>query len=162
MLNIDEFNLPDISPQQQDFVMAIPLCKDNFSAAYRYAYNCENMSAKTINEEASRLAKNPKVAPWIEFYRNRAKEIIKKEFDYSVVDAMKEYTELQEMSLKNYKTYNVARGCIDGKCRIAGLDKTNTASANVVVKMENVQVDGKNLQFNIGKEVNDDTTAENP
>lgn len=39
------------------------------STAYRSAYNCANTSDKTVNEEACKLLKNPKVAPRVEQLR---------------------------------------------------------------------------------------------
>lgn len=37
------------------------------SEAYRSAYDAENSSPATVWKEASRLAKNPRVAPWLEW-----------------------------------------------------------------------------------------------
>jgi phage terminase small subunit len=50
-----------LTPKQEGFALAY--CRlSNASDAYREAYHAGNMSAKTINEAASRLLKNSKVS----------------------------------------------------------------------------------------------------
>lgn len=115
--------LPTLTPKQQKFVMIYLTNGNNATDAYRQAYNCENMSSEAIYVEASKLLKNPKVALWIEYSQENIKKNFEDELLYTAKDAMREYTELQELSMESLKTYNVAKGCIDGKCKVAGLHK---------------------------------------
>ena len=66
-------DLPTLSEKQMVFVMRYVLNNFNASEAYRFAYNCENMSNESVNVEASRLLKNPKIALWIDYYKKKAK-----------------------------------------------------------------------------------------
>lgn len=157
MNEFQNIDLPEITPQQSDFVRAFVLNGEKPKRAYMFAYNTENMSDAAISVEASKLLNHPKIALWIDYYKKRAGAVINKEFDYTAIDAMKEYTELQKLSMNSSKTYHVAKGCIDGKCKISGLDKSDSLTANVVVNMGNVEVDGKSFEFKVGNEPDDNT-----
>lgn len=61
---LDAADLPELTPQQQDFVREL-LSGKTASDAYRAAYNAENMSNKAIWVEASRLRNDPNVALWL-------------------------------------------------------------------------------------------------
>jgi phage terminase small subunit len=50
-----------LTPKQEAFCRAM-ITEPDQSAAYRAAYNCQKATPKTINEMASKLLKNPKVA----------------------------------------------------------------------------------------------------
>lgn len=51
-----------LTPKQEKFVKAIVYDDMNYSDAYRIAYNTKNMSDKSINENASHLLQNTKIA----------------------------------------------------------------------------------------------------
>ena len=51
-----------LTPKQEKFAKNIALECMNYSDAYRNAYNCKNMSDKTINDTASKLKDNPEIA----------------------------------------------------------------------------------------------------
>jgi phage terminase small subunit len=61
---IDAGELPDLTPQQQEFVRAI-LEGKTASDAYRAAYDTSNWANKSIWVEASRLANHPGVVLWL-------------------------------------------------------------------------------------------------
>lgn len=56
--------LPDLTPQQQEFVRHL-LAGKTASDAYRAAYSTENMKPNSIWREASLLASNKNVAQWL-------------------------------------------------------------------------------------------------
>ena len=114
-------DLPKLTQKQQAFVMRYVLNGFNASEAYRYAYNCEGSSPQVVNSEASELLKNPKVSPWIDKFMTNSQEVIEEEFKYSVQDAFNELNDLQKRCKKSAKTYNVEKGCIETKCKLAGL-----------------------------------------
>lgn len=57
--------LPDITPQQREFVRHIVTGK-SASDAYRLAYDCSGSAPSTVWCEASKLRSNPNVAQWID------------------------------------------------------------------------------------------------
>ncbi len=126
------------------------------SEAYRYAYNCENMSENAISVEASRFFNNnPKITLWLDEYRKNQQKSVQEELNYTAVDAMKEYADLQEKSMDSPKTFSVAKGCIDSKCKLAGLfenEKDNSSGSTVTI-MGNISLNNENLDFKVGEEV---------
>ena len=113
--------LPTLTAKQQKFVTRYILNGGNASEAYRFAYDCVGMSNEAINTEASKLLKNPKVSLWIKQFKANAQQTIEGEFKYTVQDAYRELNDLQERCKNSSKTYNVEKGCIDTKCKLAGL-----------------------------------------
>lgn len=94
----------------------------NASDAYRFAYDCAGSSPETINIEASKLLKNPKVAQWIaKFDKNRQKQI-EEEFKYTIKEAFEELNDLMGRCKKD-SVLTVEKSCIDSKCKLAGLLK---------------------------------------
>ena len=63
-LDIDASALPDLTPQQHEFVQQI-LAGKTASDAYRHAYDTSGMKAATVNAEASRLNTSPKITAWV-------------------------------------------------------------------------------------------------
>jgi hypothetical protein len=62
---VDPADLPELTPQQKQFVEGI-LAGKTASDAYRGAYNCDNSSNKTIWVDASRLKNHPDIVLWID------------------------------------------------------------------------------------------------
>lgn len=62
-----------LTKKQEAFAQAA-ITENTLSDAYRKAYDCDGMSNKTIHEEASILADNPKVSPRIAELRDRAEK----------------------------------------------------------------------------------------
>lgn len=50
-----------LTPKQEKFCKNIAIEGMNYSDAYRYAYDCKGMSAKSVNEKASLLKDNVKI-----------------------------------------------------------------------------------------------------
>jgi phage terminase small subunit len=59
-----------LTPKQEAFVHAY-LETSNATEAYRRAYDCSAMTDKSINENASKLLKNAKVAPRLQVLQER-------------------------------------------------------------------------------------------
>lgn len=133
--------LPKLTHKQQRFVMKYAMNDCNASDAYRFAYDCEGSSPETINIEASKLLKNPKVAQWIaKFDKNRQKQI-EEEFKYGIREAFNELNDLMGRC-KDTNTLSVEKSCIDTKCKLAGLMKerfvpeSDTTLAGVLDKLK--------------------------
>ena len=92
----------------------------NASEAYRYAYNSENMSDETINVEASRVLKNPKLSPWIERAENNIQQVFEDEIKYSAKDCFDELTEVQSRARNDKGNYNQEIKAIELKGKLAG------------------------------------------
>lgn len=61
---LDASDLPDLTPQQLQFVEHV-LAGKTASDAYRASYDTSNMMTKTVWAEASRLRAHPDVAAWL-------------------------------------------------------------------------------------------------
>lgn len=151
-----ENKLPRLKYKQQKFIMRYIQNGGNASEAYRYAYDCTNMSDKAINVEASKMLKNPNVTLWIEYYQGNVQDFINEEIMYSTNDAFQELEELQKKSMNSSKTYNIAMKAIENKCKLKGLftDKVEV-SGGTTVQMGSVEVDGSALILKIGEPANE-------
>lgn len=63
-LSLDADNLPDLTPQQQEFVRHL-LAGKTGADAYRAAYDTSAMLPNTVIACASRLRSNPSVSAWL-------------------------------------------------------------------------------------------------
>lgn len=160
-----ENKLPKLTYKQQKFIMRYIQNGGNASEAYRYAYDCDNMSDKAINVEASKMLKNPNITLWIEYYQGNVQDFINEEIMYSTNDAFQELEELQQKSMRSSKTYNIAMKAVENKCKLKGLftDKVEV-SGGATVQMGSVEIDGSTLNLKIGEPANekDDTASTNP
>ena len=162
---MEDIKLPDtkITQQQQNFLLQIFVCKKGQSEAYRIAYNCEKAKDSTIWSEASKLLKNPKVAPWVEYYNNNQQETIKNEVNYTITDAFEEFQEIQNRAMENTKTLPIAVKAVENKAKLKGLYKEdNQQKALQVTAMGTVTVDSKALELNVGKKVEDSEQEDTP
>lgn len=64
---------PRLTEKQENFLLVL-LETDNQRQAYRAAYNCARMSERSIDTEASKLLKNPKVAQRYEALKEAARK----------------------------------------------------------------------------------------
>ena len=117
-----ESDLPKLTHKQQRFVMKYAMNDCNASDAYRFAYDCSGSSPETINIEASKLLKNPKVAQWIAKFDKNRQEQIEEEFKYTIREAFSELNDLMGRC-KKQDVLTVEKSCIDTKCKLAGLMK---------------------------------------
>ena len=140
----------------------------NKSEAYRYAYNCKNMSNNSVNVEASRFFKNPKITPWIERFQTNQQQTIQEQLNY---DALKHFEELNEMKdaamncSDKYHNPNVSAAikAVELKGKLAGLykdERDNGIDGRSINVMGCISVDDKQLNFNVGEAI-DDTASGN-
>lgn len=61
-----------LTAKQEKFAQCVALEDMTYTDAYRTAYNTENMSNKTVNEQGCILAKDPKISARIEELRAEA------------------------------------------------------------------------------------------
>lgn len=71
---MSRFNEHGLTPQQEAFAVAVA-AGSNLSDAYRAAYKAGRMTAKQINEEACKLADNPKVTQRIRALQGAASDV---------------------------------------------------------------------------------------
>ncbi len=132
----DTNDLPKISKKAQKFVSRYCTNGENGSEAYRFSYDASNMKPNTVWKEASKLLNNPKVAPWIKYYKENAAETAKDEIDYSLQKAFSEANELLLMALEpqgKYKEPNIptALKAFELKNRLKGnFEKDNEQQNN--------------------------------
>jgi len=151
-------DLPLLTEQQNNFVKEYVLNNQNGTEAYRIAYNSKATST-TCCVEASRLLKNPKITPWIEYYRNTIRQHITEEIKYSIDDAFKEFDDMKIIALESKDkngnpNITAANKAIEMKCKLKGLMSDDVVSNSVVVEMGKVELDGKELELNIGDDIN--------
>lgn len=116
--------LPKLTEQQNRFVLAYGNC---FSAveAYKRAYDCSKMNANSIYVEASRLLKNPKIAPWIDYISENAQKVAIEELNYSIADCFNEVDEMKKIALESLDksgnpNINAAIKAVELKGKLAG------------------------------------------
>ena len=159
MITPEDLKKNKISKTQQKFAMQYVLNGENGSSAYRSAYKADEMKASSVWVEASRLLKNPKVALWIEYYRQNQKETILDEFKYTQAQAFNEIDEmliiaLKELGKNNTPNLSAATKLLDMKNRLAGnYEKDNQQKALQVTTMGSVLVDGLPVLPEVGTDI---------
>lgn len=113
--------LPKLTEKQQRFVLNYVTNGNNATEAYRAAYDCTDMKDESINVEACKMLKNPKITPWLKQAHSNVQQVFEDEIKYSVKDCFEELAELQGRCKQSSKTYNVEKSCIELKGRLAGL-----------------------------------------
>lgn len=152
-------SLPELTLLQNAFCKEYVLNGENGTEAYRVAYNTSANTA-TCCVEASRLLKNPKITLWIKYYKQTIKQHIEQEIKYSVDDAFRECDELKTIALESKDQYgrpnvSAANKAVEMKIRLKGLMKDDGAVNNsIVVKMDEVEVNGIPLELKIGDDPN--------
>ena len=151
--------LPKLTEQQNRFVIAWGNCRKPIEA-YKQAYDCSKMNANSIYVEASRLMKNPKIAPWIAYIEESTQKVAREELNYSIRDCFDEVDEMKKIALdcldkSGNPNINAAIKAVELKGKLAGhFDKEikDQASGTVTV-MGDVTIDGQELNFNVGEYV---------
>ncbi|MDD3238234.1 MAG: terminase small subunit [Candidatus Gastranaerophilales bacterium] len=165
-----EENLPELTEKQDKFLKYYFQNGRNASKAYRYAYDSK-ASERTVWVESSRLLKNPKVTPWIEYYKTKTEEFAQKEMEYTVQDCANDLdsallTALESLDKQGNPNLSAILKAIELKGKLHGKFKDQVElHGGAVVQMSEIKVDDKNLTFNIGSEssenseVKDDTDS---
>lgn len=133
--------LPKLTDKQQMFVLKYAINGNNASEAYRNAYDCSEMKDESVNVEASKMLKNPKVSLWIEYANANIAKVFKDEIKYSAKDCFDELTEVQSRAKNDTGNYTQEIKAIELKGKLAGhfVDKhlvTGGSLADVLDKLK--------------------------
>ena len=141
----------NLTDKQEKFAQAIAK-GFNQSDAYREAYSVENMSDDAINVEACRVMNNPKVSLRVKELKERAL----KRFDITVDDLIAELEEAREIAKISSQSSAMVSATM-GKGKLLGLvtDKQEVKGNMNVTMMPSVKVGDKELEINMGDEVDD-------
>ncbi len=163
--------LPKLTDKENKCMMRYLVNGHVQNEAYRYGYDCSNMSDKSVDVEASRFFKNPKITLWLDKFRDNTHKTIQEVLKY---DALKHFAELDEMKQlalgcrDKYSNPNVnaALKSVELKGKLAGLykdEKEEMTGNNTVTVMGSISLDGKKLDFNVGEAVDNEqsSTSEN-
>lgn len=95
-------DLPKLTEQQQNFVLQYLINGNNAREAYKKSYDCKNSKDTTIDSEASKLLKHPKVTLWLKQANCNVQEVFQEEIKYSVKDCFDEVEEIKKIALDSY------------------------------------------------------------
>ena len=112
--------LPKLTDKQQKFVLNYVINGGNATEAYRQSYDCDSAKDETINSEASKLLKNPKVAPWIKQAESNVQQVFQDEIKYSAKDCFDELDEVQQRAKLDKGSYSQELKAIELKGKLAG------------------------------------------
>lgn len=120
--------------------------------AYREAYDCEEMSDNCLYVNACKLMNNDKVAIRVKELKERAL----KRYDITVDDLIAELEEAREIAKISSQSSAMVSATM-GKGKLLGLvtDKQEVKGNMNVTMMPSVKVGDKELEINIGDEVDD-------
>ena len=126
--------LPKLTTKQQSFVLRYCINDNNASEAYRYAYDCKNMSDEAINVEASKLMKNPKISLWLKQAQSNVQQVIEDKIKYSALDCFNELDEVRLRAKKDKGNYTQEIKAIELKGKLAGhfVDKHRLESVSLI------------------------------
>lgn len=149
-------NLPELTMQQNAFIFHFFTdAIGDRAKAYKLSYDCQNSTEKTIYEEASKLLKHPKITPWIEYYKQSLQEFQENEIKYTRQDFFNELDRIRAKT-EDTKNISVALKAVELKGKAAGHLKDNLEiSGKTVVQMGNVEVQGEEIKFDVGADVDD-------
>jgi len=88
--------LPELTSKQLSFVEGIRQGK-TATDAYKAAYDCENMSPKSIWAESGKMKVNPTIAPWLSYVQRETITAA----NYTHEQFLAELEELRELSVKS-------------------------------------------------------------
>lgn len=154
-------NLPELNEKQLNFIKEFFRNGGNATEAYRHAFNT-TMNTAYCSTQASKLLKNSLIIPWLNYYKELLQNHIEQEIKYTVDDAFKECDELKIIALESRDkdgrpNVTAANKAVEMKIKLKGLIKEDKTSLqnNIVVEMDNIEIDGKTFEFNIGEDVNE-------
>lgn len=126
-------NLPKLTEQQQKFVLNYVINGNNATNAYKSAYDCTKMKDETINVEASKMLKHPKVSLWIKQANANVQEVFEDEIKYSAKDCFEELERIRNKTEDSSKTVNTALKAVELKGKLAGhfIDKHQVTGGNL-------------------------------
>lgn len=161
---IDANNLPQLQDKQDACLKRYLTNGFKKSEAYRYAYDCSRMSTAAIYVEASKFFKNPKIALWLDYYRKNTEETVQEKLNYSAIDYFNDCEELKLIALEcrdkqGNPNVNAAIKADENKAKVCGLLKDQIIHSGSITQMPSVVVNGKELELNIGEDVDANTSS---
>jgi len=137
-----------LTAKQEKFVQELIKGKSQ-REAYKAAYNAKNMSENSIDVEASKLLKNPKVAQRFEELRSK---VIKRTEEKAIITAeeiIKEIADIARDDIKNYLSFKTVKTVVD-----YDNDGKPIIDYTTVVEMKDSDnIDTKNIkEINVGKD----------
>lgn len=134
-------NLPKLTEQQQKFVLNYIINGNNATNAYKTAYDCKNMKDESINVEASKMLKHPKVSLWIKQANANVQEVFEDEIRYSAKDCFDELSEIQSRAKKDKGNYSQEIKAVELKGKLAGhfVDKHQVTGGNLADVLEKLK-----------------------
>lgn len=120
--------------------------------AYREAYDCEDMKDEVIYVEACKLMNNHKISIRVKELKERAL----KRYDITIDDLIHELEEARELAKLSSQPSAMVSATM-GKGKMLGLitDKKEVTGNVNVTMMPSVKVSDKELEINIGDDVDD-------
>lgn len=112
--------LPKLTTKQYEFVRQLGCNGGNLTDAYRNSYDAKYMKAESVHVEAQRVAKNSKVALWIDFMQKKAQEVAINELGYSAKDCFNELDDVRRRAREDKGNYNQELKAIELKGKLAG------------------------------------------
>ena len=106
-----------LTPKQETFALGY-VEMGSASAAYRQAYNAENMKPETVNRSAKELLDNPKITARIQ----ELQEAHRERHDVTVDSLTEELEEARKLAIKNEQPSAVVQAVM-GKAKLHGLIK---------------------------------------
>ncbi len=113
-------DLPKLTTKQQQFVLHYSINGGNATEAYKNSYDCSGMKDTSINVEASKILKNPKVSLWIKQAESNVQQVFEDEIKYSAKDCFDELAEVQARARKRTGNYSQEIKAIELKGKLAG------------------------------------------
>ena len=125
--------LPKLTAKQQQFILKYLTNGNNGCDAYRFAYDCGGSSTRTIEVEAAKIIKNPKIALWLGEAQNNVQEVFRDEIKYSAKDCFDELDDVRVRAKEDKGNYSQEIKAIELKGKLAGhfVDKHQVTGAGL-------------------------------
>jgi len=161
---INANNLPQLTEKENKCLQRYLTNGYKKSEAYRFAYNCENMSTASIYVEASKFFKNPKITLWLDYYRENTEKVLKEEINYSALDYFNDCEEMKLIALEcrdkqGNPNVNAAIKADENKAKVCGLLKDQIIHSGSVTQMPSIVLNGKELEFEVGEDADTNTSS---
>lgn len=153
--------LPQLTRKENDCLLAyFTCCAGNKVQSYKKAYNCANSNEATIQKEAYKFFKNPKITPWLLHYEDMLQKHNEDEIKYSRREFFEDLQRIRSKTEDSSKTVSVALKATELMGKTMGYLKEDVAAnSNVVIQMGDIQKDGKTLNFQVGEKL-DSTSSD--
>ena len=153
--------LPQLTRKENDSLLAyITCCAGNKVQSYKKAYNCVNSNEATIQKEAYKFFKNPKITPGLQHYEDMLQKHNEDEIKYSRREFFEDLQRIRSKTEDSSKTVSVALKATELMGKTMGYLKEDVAAnSNVVIQMGDIQKDGKTLDFQVGEKL-DSTSSD--